>query len=209
MKKSPGLYSLGQIIYHNPPVQEVPITTHPKISENAVVGVNSMIIGDVTVSADVFIGFHNIIRSDSSYPFYIGRRTNIQDFVLIHCHPAQFIKVPGRKMGVYIEEEVSILHHAAPHGPLFIGKNTFIGQHVSIYGATIGRNCVVMHGAVITNHVKIGDNRFVAPGQSVYTQDQADALPEVPHQFKNLNQEIVDHYYRLGKSYKMNTPLAF
>jgi carbonic anhydrase/acetyltransferase-like protein (isoleucine patch superfamily) len=117
------------------------------------------------------------------------------------------MEVGGQKVGVYIEEEVSILHHAAAHGPLFVGRNTFIGQHVSIYGATIGQSCVLMHGAVITEHVRIANGRFVEPGETVWKQEQADALPAVPDKFKSLNQQIVNYYYRLGKSYRANTPL--
>ena len=108
---------------------------------------------------------------------------------------------------MYISEEVSILHHAQPHGPLFVGRNTFIGEGVSIYGATIGKNCVIMHGATIADHVKISDGRFVEPGQTVWKQEQANELPAVPSKFKTLNQEIADHYYRLGKSYSQNTNL--
>lgn len=207
MIKQPGKYPFGQILHYNPPISEVSQVGYPKISSDSVIGPNSIIIGEVTVESDVFIGYHNLIRSDSSYPIYIGKCTNIQDYILIHVHPAQYVEVNGQKMGVYIEDQVSILHHAAPHGPLFIGRNTFIGQHVSIYGAKIGRNCVIMHGATIANYVNIPDNRFVEPGQTVWKQEQADALPEVPPEFKGLNTEIVNHYYRLGKTYKANTNL--
>lgn len=209
MEKQTGIYPLQQILYHNPPIREVPEAGYPKVSDKAVIGAGSMIIGDVTVAEDVFIVYKAVIRADSSSPYYIGPRTNIQDHVLIHCHPAQYVEVNGRKFGVFIEDEVSILHHAIPHGPLFIGRNTFIGQGVNIYGAVIGRNCVIMHGAVITEHVRIPDGRFVEPGQRVFQQEVADALPPVPEKYQHLNQEIVDHYYRLGKSYKQNTPLVF
>jgi len=203
--KLPGIYPMQQIISHNPPVKEAPLPINPKISPNAIIGPNSYVIGDVSVANDVFIGFQNVIRADASARYYIGPRTNIQDFVLIHCHPGHNLEVSGEKFGVFIESDVSILHHAAAHGPLFIGRNSFIGQHASIYGAVIGRNCVIMHGAVITEHVKIADNRFVAPGQAVYTQAQADALPEVPEKYKGLNQEVVDYYQRVSKSYRVNT----
>lgn len=202
-----GIYPLQQIIACNPPVAEAPIPRTPRISCHSVVGPHSIIIGDVIVDDDVFIGFHNVIRADASPPYYIGPRTNIQDFVMIHCHPGHTLTVHGQQTGVHIEGDVSILHHAAAHGPLYVGHNTFIGQHVSIYHAIIGSNCVIMHGAVVTNGVRIADNRFVAPGQAVWQQDVADALPEVPPQFKGLNQVVVDYYYRLGKSYRQHTPL--
>ncbi len=207
MAKANGLYPLGQTFMHNPPVAEVPAASMPKISERAVVGRDSILIGDVYVSDDVFVGFHNVIRADSASPFFIGAYTNIQDFVLIHCHPNSYVEVNGKKFGVYIEDRVSILHHAAPHGPLYVGSRTFIGQHASIYDAEIGRDCVIMHGAVITEGVKIADNRFIAPGQNIWKQEQADALPKVPAKYRGLNEQIVDHYYRLGKSYRQHTSL--
>ncbi|OYD06700.1 hypothetical protein [Paludifilum halophilum] len=208
MQKSIGFYPLNQILYHNPPVKEAPEPLYPTIHPSSFVGADSMVIGDVRVGQDVFIGFHNVIRADASPPFIIGPRSNIQDFVLIHCHPGEYLQFGEQRYGVYIEGDVSMLHHSAPHGPLYIGRNTFIGQHVSIYMASIGRNCVIMHGAVIAEKVKIADNRFVAPGQAVYKQEQADALPEVPKKYKGLNATIIDYYYRLGKSYQRHTPLG-
>jgi hypothetical protein len=62
MYKMPGIYPLLQTIYHNPPVAEAPHMCYPSISENAVIGESSMVIGDVIVSENVFIGFHNIIK---------------------------------------------------------------------------------------------------------------------------------------------------
>lgn len=198
------------IIYQNPPVAEVESISYPKIGPKAVIGTDSMIGGDVTISDDVFVGFKNLLRADSGYPYFVGSYTNIQDNVLMHVHPgSEHVVINGKKWGVYLEGENSVLHHACVHGPLFIGRNTFVGQHANIYGAVIGRNSVIMHGATVTNNVTIQDNRFVAPGQSVWQQEDADNLPTVPEQYKNLNQEIVSHYYRLGKSYYENTPLAF
>ncbi|MFD2169636.1 carbonate dehydratase [Tumebacillus lipolyticus] len=201
MTKEMGIYPLHQILVPNPPVEEVPAATDPAVSERAVIGVGSIIIGAVCIADDVFVGFYNLIRADSSPPFSIGARSNIQDFVAIHCHPAQYVEVEGKRYGVYVEEKVSILHHAVVHGPLYIGRNTFIGQSASINGAVIEQDCVIMHGAVVTGLVRIAAGRYVAPGQSVFTQEQADRLPPVPERYRQLNGETVDHYVRLGKSY--------
>lgn len=205
--KQAGIYPQRQMIWSNPPIAEVPVPLVPQISEHAAVGANSTIIGGVTIAEGVFIGMNNLIRADASPPFYIGPRTNIQDFVAIHCHPGEYTDVEGAKYGVYIEGHVSILHHASPHGPLIIGENTFIGQHCSINDATIGRNCVILHGAVVTGSVVISDNRFIAPGQNIWKQSQADQLPPVPSRYRGLNAQIVDYYYRLGIAYRNSTPL--
>lgn len=206
--KMQGVYPLQQVVAANPPVAESRYVGAPQISSHAVLGAGSMVIGPVTIEKDVFVGFHNVIRADASYPYFIGRKCNIQDFVLIHCHPAEYVRVGDQKFGVYIDEEVSMLHHAVPHGPLYIGRNTFVGQQVSIYGAIIGQDCVLMHNSTITGKVKIGDGRFVGPGVTVHSQEQADALPQVPAKYRGLNAQIVDYYFRLGKSYQSNTALT-
>lgn len=207
MYKYTGVYPMHQLIGANPPVAEAPIPGVPRISRSAVIGPNSIVLGDVTVADDVFIGFNNVIRADASPPYYIGPRSNLQDYVMVHCHPGQHLEMGDCTFGVHIEGDVSILHHAAAHGPLYVGRNTFIGQHVSIYNAVIGSDCVIMHGAVVTEGVRIGDGRFVEPGQTVWKQEQADALPDVPPSLAGLNAQIVDYYYRLGKAYRKHTSL--
>lgn len=209
MTKLPGIYPLHQMVFANPPVHEMPVSRLPSIDVRAVIGTHSLVIGDVTVAADVFIGFNAVVRADSSAPFYLGPRCNVQDFALLHCHPGEHVTVEGRKYGIYLEEEVSVLHHAVLHGPLSVGRNTFIGLRVCANHAQIGRNCVIMHGAVVTGGVFVPDGRYVAPGQTVSTRAEAEALPPVPVGDRSLNAGAVDFYYRLGKSYKRNTPLAF
>lgn len=207
-RKWTELYPMHQTISRNPPVREVPVASYPKLHTSVVMGSHAMVIGDVEIDKDVFLGFHCVIRADSAFPFYLGPRCNIQDFVLMHCHPGHGMQIHGKTMGVFLAGDVSVLHHAAVHGPVYVGKNTFIGQAVNIYHATIGADCVIMHGATITEGVRLRDGSFVAPGQSVYSQEQADALPHVPADKKSLNQEIIDHYFRLSKSYQRNTPLV-
>ncbi len=208
MQNSPKTDFTGQTLFPNPPVKEVASSSYPSVSENTFIGFNSLIIGDVTIDEDVFVGFFNLIRADSAAPFYIGRRSNIQDFVVIHSHPGQHIVVNDKKVAVHIEAEVSILHHTIPHGPLYIGHNTYIGHHVSIYGGVIGKNCVIMHHASISNHVNIANDRFVAPGQVIESQEQADLLPLVPQEYKMLNSQIVEHYDRLRQAYQSNSNLG-
>ncbi|MBA4496021.1 hypothetical protein ACFO25_15675 [Paenactinomyces guangxiensis] len=41
----------------------------------------------------MFLSFQNVIRADASPPFIIGPKTNIQDYVLIHCHPGLTLRM--------------------------------------------------------------------------------------------------------------------
>ncbi|MCT8138206.1 hypothetical protein H1D32_10825 [Anaerobacillus sp. CMMVII] len=195
------------IFHFNPPIAEATSVSEPTISTDAVIGKGSIIVGDVRISEHVFIGFQNLIRADSSDAFYLGPYSNIQDTVVIHASPNEYLEFAGQKWGAYLEGYNTVLHQSVVHGPIFLGFNTYIGQSVSLNHVIIGRNCVIMHGATVANDVIIADHKYVAPGQTVREQSEADVLPEVPEKYKDLNRRIVDHYFRLGKSYKKHTKL--
>ncbi|ERJ10992.1 LbetaH domain-containing protein [Haloplasma contractile] len=195
------------IITKNPVTSHVHYTTDPKFYSDVFVGPGSAVVGDVTIKGPVFIGFHNIIRADYGSPFFIGPGTSIHDHCLIHGQPNQFVKVGAYRWSVHIDGEVSILHGSAVHGPCRVGKNTFIGQHVSIFDAEIGPNCVIMHGANITGGVKIPEGRYVEPGKTVFKQEDADGLPPVPGDHLSVNPETVNGYMELLYTYNRQTDL--
>jgi len=195
------------LITYNPITSHINYSTYPKISADVFVGPGSVVVGDVTIKGPVFIGFHNIIRADYGSPFFIGPGTSIHDHCLIHGQPNQYIKVGAYKWSVHIDGEVSILHGSAVHGPCRVGKNTFIGQHVSIFDAEISPNCVIMHGANITGGVKIAEGRYVEPGKTIYKQEEADALPAVPGDHLSVNPETVNGYMELLYTYMNQTNL--
>ncbi|GEL76396.1 hypothetical protein [Tenuibacillus multivorans] len=178
----------------------------PRVKASTFIQANSYVFGDVLIDEQAYIGKENLIIAERLSSYYIGKKTNIQDCVLLYCQPGEHVEVNGNRYGVYISDEVSILSHTQPHGPLYIGRSTFIGESVSIYGATIGDHCVIMHGATISNQVKIAEGRYVAPGQSISKQCQADQLPPVPEKLKDLNQMIVDRYHRLVQTRARHTP---
>jgi carbonic anhydrase/acetyltransferase-like protein (isoleucine patch superfamily) len=196
----------GSIIGYNPVTSNVQYSSMPKIYSPFFVGPNSVIIGDVTIKGPVFVGFNNVIRADYGSPFFIGPRTSIHDQCLVHGQPRQYVKVGAYQWSVHIDGDVSILHGASVHGPCRVGKNTFVGQHVSIFDAVIEPNCVILHGANITGGVTIPEGRLVEPGQNIYKQEDADALPPVPGKYASLNPETVNGYMELLSAYLRQTP---
>jgi UDP-3-O-[3-hydroxymyristoyl] glucosamine N-acyltransferase len=53
-------------------------------------------------------------------------------------------------------------------GSTFIGENTKIDNHVHIaHGAQIGKNCLIVAGAVIGGSAEIGDNCFIGMNASI------------------------------------------
>lgn len=197
-------HSNQPIIAANPKTSHVQYSTLPRVYGDLFLGPNSTLIGDVTLQGPVFIGFNNVIRADYGSPFYIGPNTSIHDLCLIHGQPNQYVKVGAYKWSVHIDGNVSILHGSSVHGPCRVGKNTFIGQNVSVFDAIIEPDCVILHGANITGGVTIPRGRLVEPGQNIYKQEDADQLPEVPGEYLSLNAETVNGYMELLYAYKQH-----
>ncbi|MCP8617711.1 hypothetical protein [Salirhabdus salicampi] len=202
-----GIYPSGQIIVHNPPLRNEDKIVYPRLKTTVVIGPGSVIIGDVRVNDYTFIGVQNVLRADSSAPFYIGKNVNIHNHITMSSSPKQQLEMNNKTYGIYIEDGVSIHQHTALQGPIYIGRNTYIGQRVSLSGAHIGKDCVIMPGTIVMNNIRIDNGRFIKPGKVIWSQEEADRLPAVPEEVKQLNGTVVEYYNRLGNAYKENHPV--
>ncbi|MDK2948488.1 MAG: hypothetical protein PWQ63_1648 [Methanolobus sp.] len=89
--------------------------------------------------------FGAVIRGDAN-PIRIGKRTNVQDNVVIHISDTSRVD---------IGDNVIIGHCAVVHG-CKIGNNVLIGMNSTVLdGAEIGENCI------------IGANALVPPGKKI------------------------------------------
>lgn len=174
----------------NPITQFNPIKRYPKIHKTAFVSPFSSIIGDVTISQNVFVAPNVSIRADEGTPFFIGANTNLQDGVILHGLLDQRIQVGQKSYSIFIGNEVTIAHGALVHGPCYIGDNVFVGFKSIVYNAIVGRGAFISYNAVVTNGVKIPPNRFVPPGAHIDTQEKADSLASVPKDSKEFAQEV-------------------
>lgn len=123
------------------------------------------VIGDVIIGSDVGVWFGAVLRGDNE-PITIGRRTNIQEGVMIHSDPG---------FPVTIAEGCSIGHHAIVHGAS-IGANTLVGMGaIVLNGAVIGQNCLIGANALVTEGKVIPDGSLVvgAPAKVVRTLESA------------------------------------
>ncbi|MDI6725135.1 MAG: hypothetical protein QMD61_10865 [Methanobacterium sp.] len=66
----------------------------------------------------------------------------------------------------------------------------------------MGKNCVILHNAVLTNNVNITDGKLVPAGAVIDTQAKADALTEVTENLKEIPHEVVTVNKELAKTYK-------
>ncbi len=122
----------------------------PRVGENVFVDSSAVVIGDVTLAANVSIWPAVVIRGDVN-SITVGEETNIQDGAVLH-----------------------VTHRSTsnPEGyPLKIGKGVTVGHKVVLHGCTIGDLCligigaIVMDGAVIEDLVMVGAGALVPPGK--------------------------------------------
>ena len=110
-----------------------------KISEDAKIARQSVVIGDVTIGRDSCVLHYAVIRGDDA-PIVIGEESNVQENCTIHV---------SRNMPVHI------------HGCM-IGDRTLIGMGaVVLDGARIGKDCIIGAGSLVTKNTVIPDGSLV------------------------------------------------
>ena len=109
-----------------------------KISEDAKIARQSVVIGDVTIGRDSCVLHYAVIRGDDA-PIVIGEESNVQENCTIHV---------SRNMPVHIGNNVTVGHNAVLHGCM-IGDRTLIGMGaVVLDGARIGKDCIIGAGSL-------------------------------------------------------------
>lgn len=101
-----------------------------------------------------------VVMRAEMHEIRIGKRTNIQDFVMVHV---------GNNTPTVIGDNCSITHHCTIHGAE-IGDNCLIGINSTIMdGAKIGNNCIIGGHTIVTENTVIPDNSIVmgSPGKVV------------------------------------------
>ena len=113
---------------------------------------NATLVGDVTVGELASFWFNAVVRGDVA-KVEIGRRTNVQDGVVIHCDT----DVPN-----VIGDDVTIGHRAVVHGAS-VGRGTLIGMGaILLSGSVVGDEALVAAGAVVREGFQVPDGTLVA-----------------------------------------------
>lgn len=122
----------------------------PTLAEGAWVDETALVIGAVTLGADVSVWPTTVLRGDVN-TIEVGARTNIQDGSVVHVtHDGPY--TPGG-IPTRIGEDVTIGHRAIVHA-CTLGDRVLVGM-----GAT------VMDGAIVEDDVIVGANALVPPGK--------------------------------------------
>lgn len=158
----------------------------PRIGKNCFLADNATLIGDIVIGDDCSIWFNTVLRGDVN-SIRIGNRVNIQDG--------------------------SVLHTLYQKSTIEIGNDVSIGHNVTVHGAHIKDGALIGMGAVLLDHVIVGEGAIVAAGSVVLSKTvigpgalwggaPAKFIKMVdPEQSKEINQKIAKNYLMYSQWY--------
>jgi carbonic anhydrase/acetyltransferase-like protein (isoleucine patch superfamily) len=118
----------------------------PSFSSDIYIDNSAVLVGDITLSADVSIWPLVAARGDVN-TITVGARTNIQDGSVLHVTR----KSPNNPQG----------------NPLIIGEDVTVGHKCMLHGCQLGNRILVGMGAIIMDGVVVEDDVFIGAGSLV------------------------------------------
>ena len=165
----------------------------PVVAESAYVDPSAVVIGNVRVEEDVFIGPGAVIRADEpGSSIEIGRGSNVQDRAVIHA-------LEGSR--VRIGEGVSLAHGCVVHGPCAVGEGCFVGFGSIVFKAVLGEKVAVKHLAVIEG-VEIEAGRLVGSGCVIDSPAKARRLKALDRDEADFAQRVAAMNVLLAEGYR-------
>jgi len=158
----------------------------PKVGNDVFIAPTSTVIGDVEIADEAVIMFGCTVRGDTNW-VKIGKRSNLQDHVMIHVNR-------GREP-TSIGDRVSVAHSVLLHA-CELQDECLIGMSASIMdGAVVESGAMVAGGAVVVPRtvVKTGELWGGAPARF---------LRPLKEREKEYIKSVPDNYYGLGVQYR-------
>ncbi|HRD76711.1 MAG TPA: gamma carbonic anhydrase family protein, partial [Hyphomicrobiaceae bacterium] len=119
----------------------------PRFPGAAYIDPTARITGRVTIGEGASVWPYTVIRAES-LEVRIGRRTNLQDHVMVHI---------GYTTPTLIGDNCSITHRVVLHG-CTIGDDCLIG-----IGATIMDGAVIGAGSIVAGHAFVREGQVIPP----------------------------------------------
>ena len=174
-------------------IRENTVGDLPEIDSTAWVDPSAVIIGDVKIGRNVFVGPTAVIRADEpESTIVIGDDVNLQDRVVIHALGGTAVTVGAR---------TSLAHGCIVHGPCDIGENCFIGFGTVVFESEVGDNVMIKHAAVVEN-AGIPPERVVDSGGLVRCDDDVARLRHVDNNDREFMANVVNANLELVEGYR-------
>jgi carbonic anhydrase/acetyltransferase-like protein (isoleucine patch superfamily) len=156
----------------------------PTIDPSAFIFDGAIVVGQVTLKANVSIWPGVIIRADND-TIIVDENSNIQEGSVLHIDAGT---------PLYIGKNVTVGHKVMLHG-CTIGDGSLIGMSATILNnAVIGKNCIIGAGALIPEGKVIPDNSVVV--------GIAKIVREVTPEDLERSQRGTQHYVEQGRRYR-------
>jgi len=151
---------------------------YPQYTADCFIAPNATLVGDIIMEEKCSVWFNAVIRADVNY-IRIGKYTNIQDAVVIHC--------TYQKTGTTIGNFVNIGHHALVHGCV-IEDYVLVGMGAIIMdNARIESHVIIAAGAVVLENTVCESGYLYAgvPAKKIkaVSAEQRALLQQLPHNY--------------------------
>jgi carbonic anhydrase/acetyltransferase-like protein (isoleucine patch superfamily) len=111
--------------------------TRPRVHPTAYIDDSAQVIGDVEIGEESSVWMCAVVRADV-HSIRIGRRSNLQDGVVVHAMNGSH--------------------------PTVVGDSVTIGHGALVHGCTIEQQCLIGMGSILLNGAHVGAGSIVAAG---------------------------------------------
>lgn len=124
----------------------------PQVASSAWIDESAQVVGDVTVGEESSIWMNVVVRGDVHW-IRIGRRSNLQDGVVVHVMRGQH--------PTHIGDEVTVAHGVMLHG-CRIHDRVLIGiGAIVLNGVEIESDCIIAAGSLLVEGMKVPTRSLV------------------------------------------------
>ncbi len=170
-----------------------PQKQYPKISKSAWISETAVIVGNVTIKEDVFVGPNAVIRADEpGSSIVIESRCNVQDNVVVHGLSKSEVIIGGNS---------SLAHNCIVHGPCTIGEGCFIGFGAVVFDCSIGKDTVVLHNTTVRG-VKVPSCKVVPDGMTITPRTGLSDLEDLTGDLAEFKKSVIKANIELLEGYK-------
>lgn len=154
----------------------------PKICASAHIHESAVVIGNVVIGENVFVGPCAVVRADEeNSSIVIGDNSNIQDGVIIHCL---------ENSSAVIGKSCSLAHGSIVHGPATLADNCFVGFNSVVFGSQLQEGVVVKHSCVLEN-VLIPKEKLIKSASFISSENDTLALTDVDDELRKFADGVV------------------
>lgn len=165
----------------------------PEISDKAWIFETALIIGNVTIEENVFVGPNAVIRADEPGSSIVIRSgCNVQDNVVVHSLSNSEVRIGNN---------TSLAHGCIVHGPCEIGESCFVGFGAVVFDCGIGKETLILHRSIVRG-VKILPHKVVPDGAIITSQETASILEDITADLVKFKKSVVRANIDLAEGYK-------